>query len=47
MVIDLLHRWDVQRPTHPVITACPATADDSLAVGARVTRPDTRLTIGW
>ncbi|GAA2113834.1 methyltransferase, FxLD system [Streptomyces synnematoformans] len=47
-VIDLLHRWDAQRPPHPVITAYPATtADDSLTAGARVARPNTLLTIGW
>ncbi|MFD4144097.1 methyltransferase, FxLD system [Streptomyces sp. NPDC058572] len=47
-VNDLLHRWAEQRPTQPVVTAYPSsTGDDELAAGARVTRPDTRLTIAW
>ena len=46
--LDLLNRWSEQRPTQPVITAYPAaTPDDQLSPGARVTRPDTRLTISW
>ncbi|WP_326796965.1 methyltransferase, FxLD system [Streptomyces sp. NBC_01808] len=45
---DLLHRWSQQRPGQPLITAYPAaTEDDQLGDGARITRPDTRLTIGW
>ncbi|WP_206441068.1 methyltransferase, FxLD system [Streptomyces boncukensis] len=47
-VSDLLHRWSQERPAQPLITAYPAAAgDDQLGDGARVTRPDTRLTIGW
>ncbi|MEU4029973.1 hypothetical protein [Streptomyces anulatus] len=45
---DLLRRWSQERPEQPVVTACPAaTPDDRLAPGLRVTRPQTRLTIGW
>ncbi|MFC7220699.1 hypothetical protein ACFQLX_21425 [Streptomyces polyrhachis] len=45
---DLLHRWNQQRPTQPTITAYPAAAhDDHLEAGARITRPDTQLTITW
>ncbi len=47
-VSDLLHRWSQERPAQPTVTAYPATTpDDQLAPGARVTRPETRLTIGW
>ncbi|MFI1191047.1 methyltransferase, FxLD system [Streptomyces californicus] len=47
-VDDLLHRWSQSRPAQPNVTAYPATTpDDQLAPGARVTRPDTRLTIAW
>ncbi|MGW0827123.1 methyltransferase, FxLD system [Streptomyces sp. NPDC002845] len=47
-VNELLHRWGQDRPAQPVITAYPAaTSDDQLEPGARVTRPDTRLTINW
>ncbi|WP_411146305.1 methyltransferase, FxLD system [Streptomyces sp. x-80] len=47
-VHELLNRWNQQRPTQPTITAHPAaTADDQLAPGARVARPNTRLTISW
>ncbi|WP_328915423.1 MULTISPECIES: methyltransferase, FxLD system [unclassified Streptomyces] len=47
-VSDLLHRWSRERPAQPVVTAHPAvTPDDQLALGARVTRPETRLTINW
>ncbi|WP_129838036.1 methyltransferase, FxLD system [Streptomyces sp. RFCAC02] len=47
-VNDLLYRWSRERPAQPVVTAYPAgTPDDRLAPGARVTRPETRLTIGW
>lgn len=47
-VNDLLHRWSQQRPAQPVVTAYPAaTPDGQLAPGARVTRPETRLTISW
>ncbi|PRX97895.1 protein-L-isoaspartate(D-aspartate) O-methyltransferase [Allonocardiopsis opalescens] len=45
---DLLHRWGQERPAQPVITAYPAaTQDGRLEAGARVDRPDTRLTINW
>ncbi|MFF3277224.1 methyltransferase, FxLD system [Streptomyces chrestomyceticus] len=47
-VKDLLRRWSHERPAHPVVTAYPATTpDDQLAPGARVTRPNTCLTISW
>ncbi|WP_435178731.1 methyltransferase, FxLD system [Actinacidiphila sp. bgisy145] len=47
-VLDLLSRWNDERPAQPVITAYPAaTPDGQLAPGAHVTRPDTRLTISW
>ncbi|MGW7351337.1 methyltransferase, FxLD system [Streptomyces sp. NPDC054784] len=47
-VTDLLRRWSRERPAQPVITAHPAATDDArVAPGARVSRPDTRLTIGW
>ncbi|WP_434593625.1 methyltransferase, FxLD system [Streptomyces sp. A5-4] len=47
-VNDLLHRWSQTRPAQPVITAYPAaTPGDQLVSGARVTRPDTHLTISW
>lgn len=47
-VNDLLHRWSRERPAQPVVTAYPATTpDEQLAPGARVTRPETRLTINW
>lgn len=47
-VNDLLHRWSQVRPAQPNVTAYPATTpDDQLAPGARVTRPETRLAIGW
>lgn len=47
-VADLLRRWSQERPAQPVITAYPAaTDDDQIEHGAQVTRPDTRLTIGW
>lgn len=47
-VTDLLNRWSQTRPAQPVITAYPAaTSDAQLEPGARVTRPDTRLTISW
>ncbi len=45
---DLLHRWNHERPTQPVITAHPAgTPDDQLPPGTNIDRPDTRLTIMW
>ncbi len=45
---ELLHRWSQDRPTQPIITAYPvATSTDLLPSGARITRPDTRLTIAW
>ncbi|MFD4394325.1 hypothetical protein [Kitasatospora sp. NPDC058478] len=45
---DLLHAWGQIRPAQPTITAYPATIpDDQLETGARITRPDTRLTISW
>lgn len=45
---DLLRRWSQDRPQQPVVTAYFATTpDDRLAAGVRVTRPETRLTIGW
>ncbi|MFD4943554.1 methyltransferase, FxLD system [Streptomyces sp. NPDC058409] len=47
-VSDLLRRWSQERPEQPVVTAYPAaTPDDRLAAGVRVTRPETRLTVGW
>lgn len=47
-VNDLLRRWSQERPEQPIVTAYPATTpDDQLAPGVRVTRPETRLTIGW
>ncbi|PZT72947.1 MULTISPECIES: methyltransferase, FxLD system [unclassified Streptomyces] len=47
-VNDLLHHWSRERPAQPIVTAYPAaTPDDHLAHGARVDRPETRLTIGW
>lgn len=47
-VNDLLRRWSQERPEQPVFTANPAaTPNDRLATGVRVTRPETRLTIGW
>lgn len=47
-VNDLLHHWSQKRPAQPIVTAYPATTpDDRLAPGARVNRPETRLTIGW
>jgi protein-L-isoaspartate(D-aspartate) O-methyltransferase len=45
---NLLHRWNRQRPTQPVITAYPAdTPDDQLPPGTHIDRPNTRLTIAW
>ncbi|MBO1415407.1 hypothetical protein [Streptomyces sp. FH025] len=45
---DLLHSWGQERPAQPIITAYPsATPDNRLEAGARITRPDTRLTISW
>ncbi|MGH3997784.1 MAG: methyltransferase, FxLD system, partial [Pseudonocardiaceae bacterium] len=45
---DLLHRWNHDRPTQPVITAHPAdTPDDQFSAGTRIDRPNTRLTIAW
>jgi protein-L-isoaspartate(D-aspartate) O-methyltransferase len=47
-VNDLLHRWSQERPEQPVVTAYPAaTPDAQLAAGVRLSRPETRLTIGW
>lgn len=47
-VNDLLHRWSRDRPAQPIVHAYPASTPDSqLAPGARVDRPETRLTIGW
>lgn len=47
-VNGLLHRWSQDRPAQPDVTACPATTpEDRLAPGARVNRPETRLTVGW
>jgi protein-L-isoaspartate(D-aspartate) O-methyltransferase len=44
----LLHRWNRERPTQPVITASPAgTPDDQLSPGTHIDRPHTRLTIVW
>jgi hypothetical protein len=45
---NLLHRWNRERPTQPVITASPAgTPDDQLSPGTHIDRPHTRLTIAW
>lgn len=45
---DLLHRWSQERPAQPLIAAHPpVTGDDQLGDGARLARPDTRLTFGW
>ncbi|WP_326778315.1 methyltransferase, FxLD system [Streptomyces sp. NBC_01445] len=47
-VNDLLRRWSQERPEQPVVTAYPATTPDArLAAGVHVTRPETRLTVGW
>ncbi|MET7640626.1 methyltransferase, FxLD system [Streptomyces sp. NPDC005438] len=47
-VTELLHRWSQERPAQPVITAYPAaTGDARIGYGARITRPDTLLTISW
>lgn len=47
-VSDLLHHWSQHRPAQPLITAYPATVPEvQLPPVARVTRPDTRLTISW
>jgi protein-L-isoaspartate(D-aspartate) O-methyltransferase len=44
----LLHRWNRERPTQPVITAYPAdTPDDQLSPRTHIDRPHTRLTIAW
>ncbi|MEU7162031.1 methyltransferase, FxLD system [Streptomyces chrestomyceticus] len=46
--LRLLHSWAEQRPGEPTITAHPAsTPDGRLAGGARITRPNIRLTISW
>jgi len=45
---ELLHRWSQERPAQPIITAYPVgTPGDQLPTGARITRPDTSLTIAW
>ncbi|WP_329143011.1 methyltransferase, FxLD system [Streptomyces sp. NBC_01456] len=45
---DLLSHWAQDRPAQPVGTAYPAsTPDGQLQPGARITRPDTHLTISW
>jgi len=47
-VNDLLQHRSQERPAQPFATACPAsTPDDRLAAGARVIRPEARLTVGW
>ncbi|NEA72737.1 methyltransferase, FxLD system [Streptomyces sp. SID13588] len=47
-VNDLLHRWSQDRPAQPNVNAYPATTpEDQIAPGARIARPDTRLTIDW
>ncbi|MEE4541354.1 methyltransferase, FxLD system [Streptomyces sp. V4-01] len=47
-VNDRLRRWSQDRPAQPVVTAYPAgTPDGQLAPGAHLTRPETRLNIGW
>ncbi|GAB3474632.1 methyltransferase, FxLD system [Nocardiopsis coralliicola] len=45
---ELLRRWRKEGPTQPTITAHPTGAsDDGARNGARVTRPDTTVTITW
>ncbi|MCO5994799.1 methyltransferase, FxLD system [Actinoallomurus rhizosphaericola] len=45
---DLLHQWDNDRPSQPIITAHPAgTPDGELAPGILIDRPTTRVTISW
>ncbi|MGH3769114.1 MAG: methyltransferase, FxLD system [Pseudonocardiaceae bacterium] len=45
---DLLHRWNRERPTQPIITAHRGeTSDDQLPSAAHIVRPDTRLIIAW
>ncbi len=47
-LLELLHRWDSDRPSQPVITAHPAgTPDEELAPGTLISRPNARLTVGW
>ena len=47
-LLELLHQWDSDRPSQPIITAHPAdTSDEELAPGTLISRPNTRLTIGW
>ncbi|MGH3776473.1 MAG: methyltransferase, FxLD system [Pseudonocardiaceae bacterium] len=45
---DLLHRWNSERPTQPIITAHHGdTSDHQLLPATHIVRPDTRLIIGW
>lgn len=46
--VELLHRWNKERPTQPAITAHPAgTAAEKLPDGIRIYKPDTTLTLTW
>ncbi len=46
--VELLHRWNTERPTQPTITAYSAdTPAEKLPDGTRITKPDTTLTIRW
>ncbi|WP_198351851.1 hypothetical protein [Streptomyces typhae] len=46
--VELLHRWNKQRPTQPAITAHPAdTPTEKLPEGTRIHKPDTTLTVAW
>jgi protein-L-isoaspartate(D-aspartate) O-methyltransferase len=45
---DLLHRWDRERPSQPVITAHRVDAEfHANTAGAHVVRPHTAVTIAW
>ncbi|MGH3771047.1 MAG: methyltransferase, FxLD system, partial [Pseudonocardiaceae bacterium] len=45
---NLLHRWNRERPTQPVITAYPAdTPDDQLSPRTHIDRRHARLAIAW
>jgi protein-L-isoaspartate(D-aspartate) O-methyltransferase len=47
-LLELLHEWDRDRPSQPIITAHPAgTPDEQLPPGTLISRPHTRLTISW
>lgn len=48
LTFDLLHRWEGERPTEPLVSAVPAdTNGQRLPEGYRIKRPDTHMVIAW